>query len=96
MFRSAPLPGSLLTCPQCFTENDKSPSIERTRALAERGRSDEKAALCARCIGCNLELLVVVHGDGRTEYLDVNPYEEAEEERGAFGGVPTVPTSANK
>ncbi|MBC8264102.1 MAG: tetratricopeptide repeat protein [Anaerolineales bacterium] len=90
-FRTISVRGSFLTCPRCFAENDKTSSIEQMRSQMRSGRPDERAALVARCIGCDLEILVVAYGDGRVEAVDISPYDDVQEEAISPDEIPAAP-----
>jgi len=90
--RTIPVKGALLTCPRCFAENDKSTSIERMRSEMKSGRRDQQGTLVARCIACDVEILVVCHGDGRTDVVDISPYEDVQEEAISPNEIPAAPS----
>src|SRR5712692_3146322 len=89
---TTPLQNSLVFCPRCLTENDKSALVARMRAQqAERG--DEKAVLIARCIGCELAIPLIVLGDDKVEAFDVDPYKDVEQATIAPDALPPAPVA---
>lgn len=89
--RTVPVQGALLTCPRCFAESDKTQSIEHMRSQMNSGRPDKRSALVARCIGCDLPILVVSHADGRVEALDSDPYDDATEDGVSSNQIAAAP-----
>ncbi|MCX5643468.1 MAG: tetratricopeptide repeat protein [Phycisphaerae bacterium] len=87
---------TILTCPNCLTENDKSTLIGPVLAEARRQRSRGKALLVARCIGCQFPLPIEVHKDGRVEHLDLDSDVQAEEYQAPLDEVPEVDIPMNE